>query len=325
MFLMMPQQADSAPPADEKPRESKKHLTSRHPKLESMVRPLLRDQWNEEKAVKQIEEIEEMVALDQTFKLQLGQVAAAVCETMLSRLGKGSSERIGHAIESFYRHWDQLEARRSKPGTHDGPYLIAPYNFYFGHHYAAQAIELLPDPRRAEERKRMFKWVMRTRNNDGLRNDPNFSRSRGYSTAMVLLALMSEDLGLPPKWEPASEKATPVTEASEAYEQRPEKYHSDPKKVMMKNVYVLFPDKTVRNVCPTPDEGGWLYSSRICKTPHRTRHNRTQRSDQFRFQVIRSDAVMMRVAQGEDTAENEEEVFIFVFGGQWELWTKIRK
>lgn len=67
MFLLLPQQADSAPPLDEKPRDSKKQITPRHPKLESMVRPLLRDQWDEDKAAKRIEEIEKMVASPTPF------------------------------------------------------------------------------------------------------------------------------------------------------------------------------------------------------------------------------------------------------------------
>ena len=191
----------------------------------------------------------------------------AICETMLSRLGKGSTERIEHSIESFYRHWDQLEARRGKPGTHDGPYLIAPYYFYYGHRYAAQAIELLPEARRLAERQRMFGLLMRTRNSDEMWNDRNFARSRIYSTAMVLLALMSEDIGLPPAWQPTADDSEGAqstrraTEAdrdaigSETYDQRPKKYRGDPKKVMMKNVYVLFPDNKIKNVSPTPGEG----------------------------------------------------------------------
>ena len=195
---------------------------------------------------------------------------AAICETMLSRMGKGSGEHAEQAIRSFYRHWDQLEARRAKTGTHDGPYLIAPYYFYYGHRYAAQAIELLPETKRQAERQRMFELLMKTRNSEGLWNDRHFSRSRSYSTAMVLLAMMSEEVGLPPMWDPTGDEAastvpagtTPTTGkgksdviAIEAHLKRPEKYHSDPTKVMMKNVYVLFPDKTIRNVTPTPGEG----------------------------------------------------------------------
>ena len=185
----------------------------------------------------------------------------AICETILSLLGKGSSDRLQHAVESFHRHWHQLEARRGKPGTHAGPYMIAPYYYYYGHRYAAQAIELLPDSQRPAQRRRMYELLMRTRDSDGLWNDRDFSRSRSYSTAMVLLALMSEDVGLPPAW-PGPQEGTPVTslvpntkDMANAFAQRSEKYRSDASKVMMKNVYVVSPEGKVRNVTPTPGEG----------------------------------------------------------------------
>ena len=181
---------------------------------------------------------------------------SSICETMLTLLGKGSPDHLAHAVESFHRHWHHLESRRAKPGTHDGPYRIAPYYFYYGHRYAAQAIELLPESKRPDERQRMYELLMRTRGSDGLWNDRDFSRSRSYSTAMVLLALMSEEVGLPPKWEPKDASASNRSATTiDEYARRPEKYISDPEKVMMKNVYVMFPDKTVRNVTPTPGEG----------------------------------------------------------------------
>ena len=43
--------------------------------------------------------------------------------------------------------------------------------------------------------------------------------------------------------------------AADAYHERPAKYRSDPSRVMMKNVYVLSPDRKVTNVSPTPGEG----------------------------------------------------------------------
>ena len=58
------------------PRESK-----RHPKLESLVRPLLRVQWQADEAAKRIEEIEKLIAADSTFRSELGQVAAAFVRT----------------------------------------------------------------------------------------------------------------------------------------------------------------------------------------------------------------------------------------------------
>ena len=183
----------------------------------------------------------------------------AICETMLVLLGRGKPEHLSQVVESFYHHWHHLEARRGKPGTHDGPYMIAPYYFYYGHRYAAQAIELLPEAQRQDERRRIFELLMQTRGSDGLWNDRDYSRSRSYSTAMVLLALMSNDIGLPPRWEPKGKDITPATNRGAAtiedHTQRPKKYRGDRRKVMMKNVYVMFPDETVLNVTPTPGEG----------------------------------------------------------------------
>ena len=84
---------------------------------------------------------------------------------------------------------------------------------------------------------------------------------------MVLLALMSDDIGLPPPWlravddsegVPSTSKGTQAdseANGSEVYDRRPKNYRHDPKKVMMKNVYAQLPDKTVINVSPTPGEG----------------------------------------------------------------------
>ena len=123
---------------------------------------------------------------------------SAVCETTLQLLGEGSTEAIAASIEAFHRHWDELENRRKKSGTHAGPYGIAPYYFYYGHRYAAQAIEMLPAERRERERDRLLEVVLRTRDADGTWNDRVFDRSRNFGTAMVVLALLGEKTRLPP-------------------------------------------------------------------------------------------------------------------------------
>jgi len=125
---------------------------------------------------------------------------SAICETMLYLLGEGTKKRVRQSIDAFHAHWNELEKRRKKPGTHEGPYLIAPYYFYYGHRYAAQAIELLPESSRKRERKRMLELLLVTRDDDGTWNDREFVRSRMYGTAMVLLALLSEKIGLPPAY-----------------------------------------------------------------------------------------------------------------------------
>ena len=88
----------------------------------------------------------------------------------------------------------------AKPGTHEGPYNIAPYYFYYAHYYAAQAIEMLPEKSRAKERDRLLEVVLKTRDEDGTWNDRVFDRSKNYGTAMVVLALIGDKAPPPAKW-----------------------------------------------------------------------------------------------------------------------------
>src|SRR2546428_10406158 len=93
-----------------------------------------------------------------------GSIARSVaCETTLLFLGGGSVDATRAAIGAFHEHWQALEDRRKKTGTHMGPYMIAPYYFYYGHFHAAQAIGMLPETDRATERERLFATILRTR------------------------------------------------------------------------------------------------------------------------------------------------------------------
>jgi len=77
---------------------------------------------------------------------------ATVCETTLLMLGGSSVDAVRTSLNNFHKYWDALEERRQQEGTHDGEYGIAPYFFYYGHRYAAQAIQMLPEKERAKER-----------------------------------------------------------------------------------------------------------------------------------------------------------------------------
>ena len=127
-------------------------------------------------------------------------------ETTLYLAGRGSLARVRGAIDSFLAFWDELEARRGKTGTHKGAYGVAPYYFFFAHYYAAQAIELLPDPIRVEYRKPLRRRLEQVRLDDGLWNDRVFARSASYGTALALLSLHMADTPPPPTWSP-----TPTT------------------------------------------------------------------------------------------------------------------
>jgi hypothetical protein len=123
---------------------------------------------------------------------------SAGCEATLVLLGGGSTDAVRRAVEAFHAHWGELEKRRRKTGTHEGPHSIAPYYFSYGHRYAAQAIELLPTAERHRERSRLLDVILRTRDDDGGWNDRVFPRSRNYGTAMIALALLGDRAPLPP-------------------------------------------------------------------------------------------------------------------------------
>jgi hypothetical protein len=100
-------------------------------------------------------------------------------------------------VAAFHTHWDELDKRRQKTGTHVPPYMVAPYYFYYGHRYCAQAIQMLPESERAAERAKLLQLVMKVRNQDGTWNDRVFERSRNYGTAMVMLILLNDGTPLP--------------------------------------------------------------------------------------------------------------------------------
>src|SRR5262249_27103287 len=110
-----------------------------------------------------------------------------------------STDAIRSAVDAFHTHWDELAKRRQQKGTHEGPYLIAPYFFYYGHRYAAQAIAMLPEKERAAERERLEQVLFRTQDRDGTWNDPALARSRNYGPAMAVLVLLGDNTRVPPK------------------------------------------------------------------------------------------------------------------------------
>ena len=126
----------------------------------------------------------------------------AVVETALYQAGRSDIARVRGAIDAFLAHWQWLDQRRAQPGTHAGPYQIAPYYFYFAHLYAAQAVELLPAHEREEYRRRIRELLMSTRSEDGAWNDRVFPRSANFGTAVAILSLTMPASSLPARWDP---------------------------------------------------------------------------------------------------------------------------
>jgi len=112
-----------------------------------------------------------------------------VTNATLLMAGRGSLDDLRGSLDAFIVHWDWLNIRRAKTGTHVAPYQIAPYYFMFAHRYAAQAIELLPERERGEYRRRVNGLLFSVRDEDGRWNDRVFDRSAAYGTAMAMLAI----------------------------------------------------------------------------------------------------------------------------------------
>lgn len=123
-------------------------------------------------------------------------------EAALFLAGRSDVDRLRGAVDAFFEHWDALEVRRRKTGTHVPPYGVAPYYFFFAHTYAADAIELLPEADRPERRERLRDIFWRIREPDGSWNDRVFERSRSYGTAMTMHALQRPWLPAPNGWTP---------------------------------------------------------------------------------------------------------------------------
>jgi hypothetical protein len=122
-------------------------------------------------------------------------------EAALFLAGRSDEARLLRAVDAFFEHWDALEVRRRKTGTHIPPYGVAPYYFFYAHAYAADAIEMLPEAERPARREQLRAIFWKIREPDGSWNDRVFERSRSYGTAMTMHALQRPWLGKPATWE----------------------------------------------------------------------------------------------------------------------------
>jgi hypothetical protein len=123
----------------------------------------------------------------------------AVCETALWLAGRADTARVRSSVEAFLEHWEWLEKRRSQTGTHNPPYFIAPYYFFYGHTHASRALLALPEDQREPLRKQILARLWQVRGEDGSWNDRVFPRSSSYGTAMTILAFRAPNSPLPLK------------------------------------------------------------------------------------------------------------------------------
>lgn len=123
-------------------------------------------------------------------------------EATLLLAGRGSVDKVRNAVDKFIEHWAELDKRRTMGGTHEPPYMVAPYYFIYAHRYAAQAVELLPEKERPAYREKINRLLFSVRSEDGSWTDRVFKRTANFGTAFALMAILSPGAEKPPGWKP---------------------------------------------------------------------------------------------------------------------------
>jgi len=122
-----------------------------------------------------------------------------VCQWALARAGdpRVAIEDLRAGLERFFDQHAYLDLVRLRPLPHEGWFANAGYFYFFGHYYAALAIELLPAAEREPWRRQLRHHVAKTITADGSCNDfPSSSFMTHASTSFAALALVA---GLPPQ------------------------------------------------------------------------------------------------------------------------------
>jgi len=115
-----------------------------------------------------------------------------VCNWGLARAGvrQITDEVVRDGLQAFMEHHAFLDHVRTRPIPHEGYHANAGYFYYFGHYYAARAIELLPEEEREYWHARLRPHLVKTQWASGGVSD--FLDS-GYlvtaSTSYLILAL----------------------------------------------------------------------------------------------------------------------------------------
>jgi len=128
-------------------------------------------------------------------------------EGVFARSGRGSDAGIARSVDAFIEHWNELEKRRKKTGTHKAPYGVAPYYFFYAHYHAADTVELLPEPQRTASRAKINELLFSVKEDNGAWNDRVFDRSANYGTAMAVLSILKP-------WSPAPADAPAASDAT---------------------------------------------------------------------------------------------------------------
>ena len=120
-----------------------------------------------------------------------------VCNWALRRAGvkKVTDDSIREGLSAFFEHHKFLDVGRMRPIPHEAYYYVAAYFYMFGHCYAAQVINELPEAERAAWHQQLRAHLVKIQWADGSSLDfPNMSCMQIAGTSFSILALQA---GLP--------------------------------------------------------------------------------------------------------------------------------
>jgi hypothetical protein len=123
-----------------------------------------------------------------------------VCNWALASTGvkKITPDRIRAGLEAFFTEHRFLDIAYMRPIPHEAYYQNAAYFYFFGHYYAAKAIELLPETEREGWYAKLRPHVAKVQREDGSWCDfLGSSYMVVASSAFALLALQSAERGGP--------------------------------------------------------------------------------------------------------------------------------
>jgi len=120
-----------------------------------------------------------------------------VCNWALWRASDESVtlQDVRTGLERFFKHHRFLDIARMRPIPHEAYYANAGYFYYFGHYYAALAINVLPEPERDEWHQRLRPQILKTQRKDGSMCD--FLGQRYLVVADTALGALTLQAGLP--------------------------------------------------------------------------------------------------------------------------------
>jgi len=114
-----------------------------------------------------------------------------VCNFALKQAGvELPEESLETGIQQFFKHHKFLDAGRNKPIPHEAYYAVAAYFYLFGHYYAAEVINTMPELERARYGKLLRHQVLKCQQKDGSFWDFWIaSNTKPYGTAFSILSL----------------------------------------------------------------------------------------------------------------------------------------